>query len=75
MDEEKWSFAKAVYEDIMVAPGSGTIDFKKFYDALVEKNYNGWCVVEQDLFPVKSFDLPLKLAKIGRENLREAGFR
>jgi len=53
MDEEKWSFAKAVYEDIMVAPGSGTIDFKKFYAALVEKNYNGWCVVEQDLFPVK----------------------
>ncbi|MBQ6298443.1 MAG: hypothetical protein IJK81_12305 [Selenomonadaceae bacterium] len=64
MDEEKWSFAKAVYEDIMVALGSGTIDFKKFYDALVEKNYNGWCIVEQDLFPVKPFDLPLKLAKI-----------
>lgn len=75
MDEEKWSFARAVYEDIMVEPGKGSIDFKKFYEALVEKNYDGWCVVEQDLFPVKSFDLPLKLAKIGRENLREAGFK
>ena len=74
MDEQKWSFAKAVTEDIMVEPGKGSIDFKKFHEALVEMNYNGWCVVEQDLFPVKSFDLPLKLAKIGRENLRKAGF-
>lgn len=75
MDEEKWSFARAVFEDIMVEPGKGSIDFKKFYEALVEKNYDGWCVVEQDLFPVKSSDLPLKLAKIERENLRKAGFK
>ena len=74
MDEEKWSFAKAVTEDIMVEPGKGSIDMAAFHAALVEKNYDGWCVVEQDLFPVKSFDLPLKLAKIGRENLRKAGF-
>jgi inosose dehydratase len=75
MDAEKWSFAKAVTEDIMVEPGKGSIDFAAFYDALVEKGYHGWCVVEQDLFPVKSFDLPLPIAKRGRENLRKAGFR
>ncbi len=74
MDEEHWSFAKAVTENIMVEPGNGSIDFKKFHNALVKKNYDGWCVVEQDLFPVKSFDIPLKLAKHGRENLRVAGF-
>lgn len=74
MDEEHWSFAKAVTKDIMVEPGKGSIDFEKFHAALVNKNYNGWCVVEQDLFPVKSFDIPLKLAKAGRENLRQAGF-
>lgn len=74
MDAEKWSFAKAVIEDIMVEPGKGTVDFAKFHEALVEKNYDGWCVVEQDLFPVKSFELPLQKAKIGRENLRKAGF-
>lgn len=27
MDENKWSFAKAVTEDIMVEPGKGSIDF------------------------------------------------
>ena len=74
MDENKWSFAKAVTEDIMVEPGKGSIDFAAMHDALVACGYDGWCVVEQDLFPVKSFDVPLEKASIGRENLRKAGF-
>ncbi len=74
MDQKKWSFAKAVTEDIIVEPGRGSIDFEKLHDALVEKNYDGWVVVEQDLFPVKSFEVPLPIAKRGRENLRKAGF-
>ena len=68
MDENKWSFAKAVTEDIMVEPGKGSIDFTAMHKAL------DGCVVEQDLFPVKSFDVPLEKATIGRENLRKAGF-
>ncbi|MFR8411296.1 MAG: TIM barrel protein [Butyricicoccus sp.] len=74
MDENKWSFAKAVTEDIMVEPGKGSIDFTAMHKALDECGYDGWCVVEQDLFPVKSFDVPLEKASIGRENLRKAGF-
>lgn len=74
MDRNKWSFAKAVTEDIMVEPGKGSIDFAEFHRALEENNYDGWCVVEQDLFPVKSFDIPLPIAKRGRDNLRKAGF-
>lgn len=74
MDENKWSFAKAVIEDIMVEPGKGSIDMSRLHDALVEKGYDGWVVVEQDLFPVKSFDVPLPIAKRGRENLSRAGF-
>lgn len=74
MDENKWSFAKAVTEDIMVEPGKGSIDLAKLHDALVEKGYDGWVVVEQDLFPVKSFDIPLPIATRGRENLAKAGF-
>lgn len=75
MDAEHWSFAKAVTENIMVEPGKGSIDFAKLHEALEEEGYDGWVVVEQDLFPVKSFDLPLPIAKAGRENLRKAGFR
>lgn len=74
MDKEKWSFAKAVTEDIMVEPGKGSIDFAKFHQVLLDKGYSGWVVVEQDLFPVKSFDLPLAIAKRGRKNLTAAGF-
>lgn len=74
MDAERWSFAKAVTEDIMVEPGKGSIDLKALHDALAEKGYDGWVVVEQDLFPVKSFDIPLPIAKRGRENLAKAGF-
>lgn len=75
MDQEKWSFARAVTEDIMVEPGKGSIDFAEFHRALTEKAYDGWVVVEQDLFPVKSFDVPLPIAKRGRENLAQAGFQ
>lgn len=74
MDEEKWSFAKAVVEGIMTEPGNGTIDLAKLHAALEEKGYDGWVVVEQDLFPVKSFDIPFPIAKRGRENLAKAGF-
>ena len=74
MDEEKWSFAKAVVEGIMTEPGNGTIDLAELHKALEEKGYDGWVVVEQDLFPVKSFDDPLPIARRGRENLAKAGF-
>lgn len=75
MEEEKWSFAKAVTENIMIEPGKGSIDFAQLYAAMTEKDYEGWAVVEQDLFPVKSFDVPLPIAKRGREALAQAGFR
>lgn len=74
MDAEKWSFAKAVVEDIMIEPGKGSIDMSALHQALVDTNYDGWVVVEQDLFPVKSFDLPFEIAKRTRQTLTEAGF-
>ncbi|MFV0364179.1 MAG: TIM barrel protein [Suipraeoptans sp.] len=74
MDEEKWSFAKAVTENIMVEPGKGSIDFNDFKKALDDSNYEGWVVVEQDLFPVKAFDIPLQIAKRTRKFLTDVGF-
>lgn len=74
MDASKWSFARAVTEGIMVEPGNGSIDFSLFRSTLDETGYDGWCIVEQDLFPVQSFNIPLQKAKIGRDNLCKAGF-
>jgi inosose dehydratase len=38
------------------------------------KDFSGWVTVEQDLFPVKSFDAPLPLATEAYKNLKNAGF-
>lgn len=74
MDANGWSFAKAVTEDIMIEPGKGSIDFAAFRKALADADYDGWVVVEQDLFPVKSFDIPFPIAKRTRVHLDQCGF-
>ncbi|MGI6545555.1 MAG: sugar phosphate isomerase/epimerase family protein [Fastidiosipilaceae bacterium] len=73
MDEEGWSFAKAVIEGIMTEPGKGNIDFKEIFDYMKEIDFDGWVVVEQDMYPVKSFDEPLPIAKRTREYLKSVG--
>ena len=73
MDKHKWSFARAVSEGIMCEPGKGSIDFKNLFDYMKEIKYDGWVVVEQDLFPVKNFDEPYPIAKRTREYLHSVG--
>lgn len=73
MDEKKWSFAKAVIEGIMCEPGSGSIDFQDLVAYLREIGYDGWVTVEQDMYPVKSFDDPLPIAQRTREYLKSLG--
>ncbi len=74
MDLEGWSFAKAVVEGIMTVPGKGAVNLSELHEALVAQGYSGWVTVEQDLFPVASFDIPLQLAKEAYYGLRAAGF-
>lgn len=38
MEQEKWSFAKAVTENIMIEPGKGSIDFTKLYEVMEKKD-------------------------------------
>ena len=73
-DEEGWSFARAVTEGIMIEPGAGGIDYVAFRETLEKCGYDGWIVVEQDLFPLTSFDVPFPIAKRSYEKLKEAGF-
>ncbi|MGI6010004.1 MAG: sugar phosphate isomerase/epimerase family protein [Ruminococcus sp.] len=73
MDQEKWSFAKAVEEGVMCEPGSGDIDFAGLFREMENAGYDGWAVVEQDMYPVNNFDLPFQIAKRTREYLRKAG--
>lgn len=73
MDQNGWSFARAVSEGIMCEPGKGSIDFKELFDYMKEIGYDGWVVVEQDLYPVKSFDEPLPIAVRTRKYLKSVG--
>ena len=62
MQEEGWSFAKAVSEDVMCEPEKGVVDFDGFVQVLKDINYNGWAIVEQDMYPAP-FDKPYPIAK------------
>ena len=48
----------------------GAVDFVAFRDVLRDIDYDGWAIVEQDMYPA-SFDKPLPIAKRNRDYLRE----
>ena len=65
-------FAKAVQDDMFVEPSQGAVDFLAFRDLLHEIGFNGWAIVEQDMYPAP-FDKPLPIAKRTRAYLRQIG--
>ena len=69
----KWPFAKAVAAGAMCEPGSGSIDFKGLFDFMKQINYDGWVVVEQDMYPLDDFNKPFEIAARTREYLKGAG--
>lgn len=68
--DEKITFANAVAQDMFCEPSRGAVDFPKFRDMLHEIMYEGWGIVEQDMFPAP-FDKPLPIAKRTRQYLRD----
>ncbi len=69
---EKIPFALAVADDVFCEPSLGAVDFIAFRDALREVNYDGWAIVEQDMYPAP-FDKPFPIAQRSRAYLREIG--
>ncbi|MBF7025538.1 sugar phosphate isomerase/epimerase family protein [Staphylococcus kloosii] len=70
MEENDWSFATAVAEGIMCEPELGIVDMDAFFKVLNDIDYNGWIVVEQDMYPIES-DKPYPIAKRTREYLEK----
>ena len=48
--------------DIFFEPSEGAVDFRAFRDILEEVDYDGWAVVEQDMYPAP-FNKPLPIAR------------
>jgi inosose dehydratase len=66
------SFSRAVAEGVFVEPADGVIDFDALRDALEEIAFDGFAIVEQDMFPAPP-DKPLPIARRTHAYLREIG--
>ena len=66
------SFAIATAEDVFCEPSQGVVDFLALRDLLRESEYDGFGIVEHDMYPAP-FDKPLPIAKRTRAYLKEIG--
>lgn len=49
---ENIDFRNAVLKGLFTVPGDGCIDFAPIFQKLMEKNYNGWIIVEAEPYPL-----------------------
>jgi len=69
---QKIPFAKAVAMDMFCELSKGVVDFRAFAEVLRQADYEGFAVVEQDMYPAP-FDKPLPIGKRNRAFLHELG--
>jgi inosose dehydratase len=70
--QENWRMAHAVTEGAFVDLGQGSVDLLALARVAEEVGYDGWGIVEQDMFPAP-FDKPLPIARRNRQFLRDNG--
>jgi inosose dehydratase len=73
VEKEKIPFAKAVESGVFCEPSEGAVDFLAFRDVLRQIDYEGFAVVEQDMYPAP-FDKPFPIAQRTLSYLRKIGF-
>ena len=64
-------YLAAVRAQLFCELGAGAVDFKAVTDELRQLNYDGWIVVEQDVFP--GYGTPAESAQRSRDYLRRLG--
>jgi inosose dehydratase len=69
---EKIGFAPAVAMGLFVEPSQGAIDIGALRDVMAEADFDGFVIVEQDMYPAP-FDKPFPIAQRTREFLRSIG--
>ena len=72
VNAEDLALVDAVKMGVMCEPVGGVVDFAAFGDVLREVGYDGYGIVEQDMYR-PALDTPFPIAKRTREYLREAG--
>ena len=66
------SFAEAVGMGVFCEPSEGAVDFKALASLLQEIDFDGYAIVEQDMYPA-DFDRPLPTARRTLAYLKEIG--
>ena len=66
-----YDYFKSVEEGIFCELGKGNVDFQSIVNTLLEKSYDGWIVVEQDVLP--GMGSPKKCAENNRKYLTSLG--
>jgi len=69
--QNNWDYFKSVGEGVFCELGKGAVDFSKMYNELVDNNYKGWIVVEQDVLP--GMGVPKECAQRNRDYLKTLG--
>jgi len=72
VDSEGIPFAKAVALDMFVEPSRGAVDFVALKGVLEEVGYEGFGIVEQDMYPAP-FAKPFPIAKRTHDYLTQIG--
>ncbi len=70
IDREKDSFLDCVLKGVFTVPGDGMIDYHTVMQALADKNYEGWIIVEAEQDPALAD--PYEYACIGYDALKQA---
>jgi len=70
VDPSKDSFLDCVLRGIFTVPGDGMIDYGRFMQALADKKYEGWVIVEAEQDPAKAN--PYDYACMGYKALEQA---
>jgi inosose dehydratase len=71
--ERDLSFSEAVQMGVCAEPDQGSVDFVGLKQVLDEIGFDGYAIVEHDLYPC-AFDVPLPIATRTRAYLREIAF-
>jgi inosose dehydratase len=73
VERERIPWAHAVAMGIFSEPAVGVVDFVGLKSVIDDIGYDGWAIVEQDMYPAP-FDKPLPIAKRTRKFFGELGY-
>lgn len=63
------SFLNAVLDGVFTVPGTGDVNYDDVFQALSDRDYKGWLLVEAEQDPAKAN--PLEYATIAHKNIKE----